>query len=115
MSLTNRHAVVAQATLTILVARDAAGSLLEGARTRIERVDGVAAVEDLDIHGVRPGLNDLTVEATAAIRLEPDPPGEGRRPTGRERLDPEEAAALLADGFGVKRAVVRRVAPAEQR
>jgi Co/Zn/Cd efflux system component len=101
MSVQKRHAVVVQATLTVLVARDAAGDMVDGVRTRLERIDGVDGVGDLDVSGVRPGLNDLQVEVATELRLESLPPDEAD--------DPDAAAEALADGFGVKRAVVTDV------
>ncbi|MFB6154774.1 MAG: hypothetical protein ABEJ22_02695 [Haloferacaceae archaeon] len=101
MSVQKRHPVHAQATLTVLVARDAAGDMVDGVRTRLERVDGVESVGDLDVSGVRPGLNDLQVEVATELHVSPRPPD--------EEVDPDAVAAQLADGFGVKRAVVTSV------
>jgi hypothetical protein len=80
-----------RADVRLLVARDAPGDLVEGARALLGRVDAVDAVEDLRITGMRPGLNDLRVEATVTLRLAGTP------------ADP---ATALTDGFGVDRATV---------
>jgi len=101
MSVQRRHTVDAQTTMTVLVTRDAAGDLREGVRSRLARIDGVEAVGDLDVSGVRPGLNDLQVEVATELRVRPRPPG--------EEVDADAVAAQLADGFGVKRAAVTEV------
>lgn len=59
-------------TCTVSVPRDAAGNLTDGVRARLERTDGVEAVESLDVGGLTPSLNDLTAETTATVRVGPD-------------------------------------------
>ena len=55
---------------TVSVSRNAPGDLEAGVRTRLESADGVDAVESLDLAGITPGLNDLTVSVTAAVAVE---------------------------------------------
>ncbi|OYR42519.1 hypothetical protein DJ82_02220 [Halorubrum sp. Ib24] len=128
-----------EATVTVRVSQAAGGDLAAGARRQLERVDGVT-VEDLTIAGVRPGLNDTTVEAVATLFVEDegpvaDPDGEtagrpndetrGRpndetrgRPGGGPRSEPpggvaDRIASRLADRFGVEPERVERVDPPE--
>lgn len=93
MSVQKSPDVTVDAELTVLVSRHARGNLHDGVHERLRKIDGVQRVEQVDIHGLRPGLNDLTVEVHAVLRL---------RPTA---LDDDSIAAQLADGFGIKRAV----------
>lgn len=50
------------------VPRDAAGDLHAGVRTKLDRAAG-ADVLDVDVTGLQPRLNDLTVEADVRVRL----------------------------------------------
>lgn len=50
------------------VPRDAAGDLHAGVRTKLDRAAG-ADVIDVDVTGLQPRLNDLTVEADVRVRL----------------------------------------------
>ncbi|SEP21658.1 hypothetical protein SAMN04487948_12232 [Halogranum amylolyticum] len=93
MSVQKRPDVTVRAELTVLVSRHARGDLHDGVRDRLRKIDGVQAIETVDIRGLQPGLNDLTVEVETTLRLRPDAP------------DDESVAAQLADGFGIKRAV----------
>jgi len=116
------------ASVLVAVTRDATGDLHEGATARLAAVDGVAAVEALDVTGVRPTLNDLRVEAEAVLALDPpdadstppdrspaaapstaaDPSTSGDRslsPDGGDR-PPDRIERLLEDGFGVLEATV---------
>lgn len=77
--------LTAQADLTVRVSRHAPGDLESGVRDQLERIDGVR-VESLTFGGLRPGLNDLAVEATAELRI---------------RDDVDDVAAYLSAGFGV--------------
>ncbi|WP_435062301.1 hypothetical protein [Halobaculum sp. EA56] len=89
--------------MTIAVSRSAPGDLAEGAETKLRRADAVEAVESLDIRGLQPGLNDLTVEADATVSLAGEA-GESR----------EAVADALAAQFGVDDvtvAAVRSVPP----
>lgn len=93
MSVQKSPSVTAHADLVVFVSRNARGDLYDGVRARLEKIDGVQRVDALDIRGLRPGLNDLTVEVTTTLTVRP-----------RDRPDAESVAAQLADGFGVKRA-----------
>lgn len=55
---------------TVSVSRNAPGDLEAGVRSRLESTDGVDAVETLDLAGIRPGLNDLTVAVTATVTVD---------------------------------------------
>ena len=118
-----------EATVMVRVSQAAGGDLATGARRQLERVNGVA-VEELTIAGVRPGLNDTTVEAVATLSVEvegpvADPDGETggrpdgetrRRPSGDSRSEPpggvaDRVASRLTDGFGVEPERVDRVEP----
>lgn len=94
MSVTlNRLAV--QADLTVSVSRHAPGDLQTGVRRQVERIDGVT-VESIDVAGLQPGLNDLTVEARAELRVD--------QLADRTR---EAVADRLESGFGVSPSTVR--------
>jgi Co/Zn/Cd efflux system component len=85
-----------EATLTVLVTRDARGDLMDGVRERLAGLPAVSDVTVREVHGVRPGLNDLRVEVTVTAQVD-EPP------------DAEDAtlADRLTDGFGVAEATVR--------
>lgn len=55
---------------TVSVSRNAPGDLVDGVRARLESADGVAAVESLDLSGIRPGLNDLVVAVSATVAVD---------------------------------------------
>ncbi|WP_129112753.1 hypothetical protein [Halegenticoccus tardaugens] len=93
--------VTARAELTVFVSRHAPGDLREGVTERIRRVEGVIRVRDLDVHGLRPGLNDLTVDVTATVTIRP---ADGSDRRSAASVDEAAVAEQLADGFGVKRA-----------
>lgn len=81
---------------TVSVPRNAAGDLESGVRKRLEGVDGVHAVEEVELEGVRPGLNDLTASVTVQLRVD----------------GVDDLAARLEDRFGVDQArVVKRKGP----
>lgn len=75
---------------TVSVSRNAAGSLEDGVRARLASTDGVDAVESLDLSGIRPGLNDLTVTVSATLVVD-----DGTGLTGR-----------LEDTFGIREVTV---------
>lgn len=75
---------------TVSVPRNAAGDLESGVRSRLEGVDGVVAIEDVDLDGVRPGLNDLTASVTVELRVD----------------GVDDLASRLEDRFGVQEAQV---------
>lgn len=81
--------------MTVLVTRNAGGDLMDGVRDRLDRVPAVSDVADLDVHGVRPGLNDLRVEVTAELRVDERPDA-----------DDPPLADRLTDCFGVEAAEV---------
>lgn len=95
MSIQKRPEVTAQADLTVLVSRHARGDLRDGVRNRLRKVDGVQNIDSVDVYGLQPGLNDIAVEVRATLLI---------RPTARG--DDASIAAQLADGFGIKRALV---------
>lgn len=55
---------------TVSVSRNAPGDLEAGVRSRLESTDCVDAVEMLDLAGIQPGLNDLTVAVTATVAVD---------------------------------------------
>lgn len=71
------HAPVVGVDCTVSVSRNAAGNLEDGVRSRLESTDGVA-VERLDLAGIRPGLNDLTVTVSARLRVDDNADLSGR-------------------------------------
>ncbi|MFB6221592.1 MAG: hypothetical protein ABEH90_09145 [Halolamina sp.] len=75
---------------TVSVPRNAAGDLESGVRSRLKGVDAVEAVEAVDLDGVRPGLNDLTVSVTVELRVAPV----------------DDLVGRLEDRFGVQEATV---------
>ena len=54
----------------LAVPRDAAGDLRAGVRSKLAARDGVAVI-DVDVVGLKPRLNDLTVDVDASVRLAP--------------------------------------------
>jgi hypothetical protein len=73
--------------LTLRVPRDGERELYEEAVERLDRTAVVDRVEAFEVIGVRPGLNDLHVRATAAFVTD-------------ESVTP--AAEALSDAFGVE-------------
>lgn len=103
------HTPSVEATVTVRVSQAAAGDLVAGARAQIERIDGLS-VEELEIAGLRPGLNDTTVEAVATLAV-----GEEAVPESAfgdaEEVVIDRVRERLADGFGVDPERVERVDP----
>jgi hypothetical protein len=109
------------AQLQVQVPRNTPGTLEEGVMEILERIDAVERVEDVDLQGLEPRLNDLTVHATVEGTLDldrldldthADSVAGGAEAT---RLD-AAIAEQLEDGFGVAGAAdihLRR--PAEDR
>lgn len=89
------HRVGATADLTIDVPRNDQGDLVAGARMALARVDAVDAVDDVEVTGLTPRLNDLRAEVEADLTLALD------------RAAAEAAREALADGFGVAVEAVR--------
>lgn len=86
MSVQLRHTEVA-ADLTLRVPRGEAGSLHDGSRTVLEKVDAVRRVEVDEISGMRPDAFDCYVDATVTLELEVPAAAEAQK--------------TLRDGFGV--------------
>ena len=103
------HTPSVEATVTVRVSQAATGDLVAGARAQIERIDGLR-VEEIEIAGLRPGLNDTTVEAvtTLAVDEESAPEAEPEAPAG---VVVDRVRERLADGFGVDPERVERVDP----
>ncbi len=100
-----------EATVTVRVSQAAAGDLVAGARRQLERVEGVA-VDDLTIAGIRPGLNDTTVEAVATLSVDGERPvadPERRQETDAPGGVTDRVAERLTDGFGVEPERVERL------
>lgn len=57
------------ATLTVRVPINAAGSLIDGAVRTVERVAVVERVDDPDVRGLTPSLNDTTVDLRARVTV----------------------------------------------
>jgi len=87
------------ADLTIRVPRDRDEDLEAGARRLLRRVDAVSEVQEIELQGVQPRLNDLAIEVRAELRFEVEP------------IDDEDAAVerQLDDGFGLSVETVRAV------
>lgn len=117
MSVQRTRPLTARTELTVLVARDDSGDLRDGVRRRLDRVGAVETVDDLDVRGLRPGLNDLAVELAATLTVRGDAigaAGAAEEPVDPDAPDvPDAVAAALEDGFGVAAAAVTAVSPAE--
>ncbi|KOX95536.1 MULTISPECIES: hypothetical protein [Halorubrum] len=103
------HTPSVEATVTVRVSQAATGDLVAGARAQIERIDGLR-VEELDIAGLRPGLNDTTVEAVATLAVDEEAASAAEFGTG-ESVVADRVRERLADGFGVDPERVERVDP----
>lgn len=91
------QAVDATVDCTVRVARDASGTLADGAETQLARVEGVEVLDGVDVAGIVPRLNDMAVDVVAEVRVAvsgDEPPAEA-------------VEAALAEGFGVEVAAVR--------
>jgi len=60
------------AQLQVQVPRNTPGTLDDGVMEILERIDAVERVEDVDLHGLEPRLNDLTVHAAVEGTLHLD-------------------------------------------
>ncbi|GAB7009896.1 hypothetical protein [Halorubrum trueperi] len=58
--------------LRLAVPRDAAGDLHAGVRSKLAGCDDLDAILHVDVVGLQPRLNDLTVDVDASLRLAPD-------------------------------------------
>jgi hypothetical protein len=72
-------------TCTVSVPRNAAGDLEAGVREKLGGAESVDAVDDIDLQGILPGLNDLTVSVSASLAVD----------------DAADVAACLEERFGV--------------
>lgn len=81
--------------LTIEVPRDDRGTLTESATAILASVDAVDAVEEIGLAGVTPGLNGVTVDATAelVVAVEADSDAAG--------ADADAVRRALDERFGV--------------
>ncbi|MFC7044668.1 hypothetical protein ACFQH6_03885 [Halobacteriaceae archaeon GCM10025711] len=95
------HRVSATADVVLRVPRGAAGDLERGATRLLERIDAVERVDECDVTGLSPTLNDLRVDATVRVTVGVDGPVERPTATVRETLD---------GGFGVQAVSVTRTA-----
>ncbi|WP_152529843.1 hypothetical protein [Candidatus Halobonum tyrrellensis] len=89
--------------MTVAVSRSAPGDLAAGVETKLRRIDAVRGVESVDLRGIRPGLNDLTVDVEATLAVDAD--GDA---------DATALEAAFDDAFGVSDvsvAAVRSVPP----
>lgn len=77
------------ADLTVEVPRDRMGDLTDGVRSALRRVDGVRAVDGVEVCGLTPRLNDLRAEVEAELTL------------AVERPEEEAAREAIEEGFGV--------------
>lgn len=86
------------AELTVLVSRHARGDLFDGVHDRLQKIDGVHDVDHVEVRGLQPGLNDLTVDVRATLVL---------RMAHRDDSPTDDGVAeRLAAGFGIKHATV---------
>jgi hypothetical protein len=76
---------------TVSVPRNAAGDLETGVRDRLGGAAGVETVEEIDLEGIRPGLNDLTVTVSASLLVD----------------DAGDVGTRLEERFGVQEVEVR--------
>ncbi|MDJ1434498.1 hypothetical protein [Halostagnicola sp. A-GB9-2] len=72
--------------LVVRVPINATGSLVDGARRVLERVEVVEVVDDPQVRGLEPGLNDITVELDVRLELSIDERGEDTA-LARRRLE----------------------------
>lgn len=93
------------AELRLRVSRNAPGDLVEGTRRAVAAIDGVVAVDTIEISSITPTLNDLAVDATvtAIVRLE-----------GVLEARQEAVRSVLLDGFGVARVGVLAIDTTER-
>ncbi|SDM97060.1 hypothetical protein SAMN04487949_3023 [Halogranum gelatinilyticum] len=100
---TYQHDMTVRAELTVLVSRNARGDLYDGVRDRLRKIADVHRVDDVEIRGLQPGLNDLTVDVRARLVVRAD----GHDVTAdSDAVDADDVASRLAAGFGIKHAAV---------
>ncbi|WP_224267982.1 hypothetical protein [Haloprofundus salinisoli] len=103
MSVQKLPPVSADADLTVFVSRDASGDLRTAVRERLRKLDGVTSVDEFELRGLQPGLNDLTVEVRTTLVVELDADADEG---AAARRDAAALEAQLLDSFGVKQASV---------
>lgn len=89
MAIHELRGVGVTADLTVEVPRNGRGDLQSGVETQLHRVAGVATVDDVDVTGITPRLNDLTADATVRVTVDVDRP------------DADAVTTVLGDGFGI--------------
>jgi hypothetical protein len=82
----------ARVDLSLWVRRGETGGVVDGVRTVLGDVDGVADLDVVEVTDVRPMANELRLGATVDLVVQVDRTFESRRAAARD---------LLADGFGV--------------
>lgn len=87
------------ADLTVRVPRDRDEDLETGARRLVGRVDGVREVSEIELQGVQPRLNDLSIEVAVELTVELDP----------DEDDDAVVERRLDDGFGLTVEAIRAV------
>ncbi|MFB6070765.1 MAG: hypothetical protein ABEJ76_07050 [Halanaeroarchaeum sp.] len=87
-----------EARVRVRVPRNDDGTLEDGLRTVLARVDDVEHVDDVEMLDLTPRLNDMVVEARVAVRL---------------AAAEEPPADRLAGGFGVDGVTVEHVSPVD--
>lgn len=56
-----------EARVRVEIPRDCAGDLHDGVEAKLARPATVERVTDLEVHGLRPRLNDLSVDASVTV------------------------------------------------
>ncbi|MEF8780815.1 MAG: hypothetical protein V5A46_09085 [Haloferacaceae archaeon] len=64
-----RDAKTVEARVRVEIPRDCEGDLQDGLEAKLGRPTPVERVSDTEIHGLRPRLNDLSVDATVQLRV----------------------------------------------
>lgn len=68
------RAVAVTVDATLWVSRGAAGTLADGTRTVLARIDTVDRVDDVVVRGMSPTTNDIRVSVTADLIIREVPP-----------------------------------------
>lgn len=104
------HSQEIEAELTVRVAHGAPGDLATGVHNQIERVDGVR-VDELNITGITPGLNDTSVATTATLAV--DLAGDSGAGDDIESggLSAEQVRSRLTSCFGIEPVQVTVIDP----
>jgi len=88
-----------EAAVAITVTRNGTGDLEDGIVTVLERNEHVHEVQEVQLHGLTPRLNDMLVQATVVVTM------------SAQAVDDRDPEATLADGFGVSTVDVGHVEP----